>query len=131
MAWSDHHEGACGWATRSALRRFRLAALLAAVALCGCGLSENTASTLMVDPGHYEGYHCNELVAQWQKLVAREKDLRNLMERAQESGNAVIGTITYRADYETVLGEQRVLQRTAAEKKCTLVPAYQSDQTIR
>ena len=131
MAGSDDHEGLCGWAPRSALSCSRLAVLLAAVALAGCGLSEHTASTLMVDPGHYEGYHCNELVAQWQKLEAREKDLRSLMERAQEGGNAVIGTVTYRADYETVLGEQKVLQRTAAEKKCTLVPAYQSDQTIR
>lgn len=131
MAWSDHLEGACGWAPRSALRRCRGAALFAAVGLAGCGLSENATSTLMVDPGHYEGYHCNELATQWQKLEAREKDLRSLMERAQESGNTVIGTITYRADYETVLGEQKVLQRTAAEKKCTLVPVYQSDQTIR
>jgi len=131
MAGSDHHEGACGWAPQPPPGRSRLAALFAALALAGCGLSENTTSTLMVDPGHYEGYHCNELAAQWQKLEAREKDLRSLMERAQESGNAVIGTMTYRADYETVLGEQKALQRTAAEKKCTLVPAYQSDQTIR
>ena len=108
-----------------------MTALLAAVALAGCGLSENSSGTLMVDPGHYEGYHCNELTAQWQKLEAREKDLRSLMQRAQESGYAVIGTMTYRADYETVLGEQKVLQRTAAEKNCTLVPAYKSDQTIR
>lgn len=108
-----------------------MAALLAAAGLAGCGLSENAGNSLMVDPGHYEGYHCNELAAQWKKLEAREKDLRSLMERAQEGGYAVIGTVTYRADYETVLGEQKVLQRTATEKKCTLVPAYQSDQTIR
>jgi len=131
MAASDHHDGACGWAPRPAPNRSRLVALFAAVALAGCGLSENTTGALMVDPGHYEGYHCNELTALWQKLEAREKDLRSHIERAQESGNAVIGTMTYRADYETVLGEQKVLQRTAAEKNCTLVPAYRSDQTIR
>jgi hypothetical protein len=44
----------------------------------------------------------------------------------------VIGNLSYRAEYEDVLGEEKVLRRAAAEKNCDLnPPALQSDQTIR
>jgi hypothetical protein len=102
-----------------------LAPLAVALALAGCG------GTLIVDPSRYDGYHCNDLTGQWKALVARQRELQSLMEKAGDGGGAVIGTMTYRADYETVLGEEKVLQRTAAEKNCALTPTYQSDQTIR
>ena len=45
------------------------------------------------------------------------------MNRASEGGGgALIGNLTYRADYENALGEEKVLRRTAAEKKCELPP---------
>jgi hypothetical protein len=37
----------------------------------------------------------------------------------------LIGNLTYRADYENALGEEKVLRRTAAEKKCDLPPPAQ------
>jgi hypothetical protein len=113
----------------------RLGGLIATVLVCfelgGCGLSDG-AAPYMVDPLRYEGYHCQDLLSQWNGLQAQEKNLRNLMARADEGpGGSVIGTLTYRTDYETVLGQEKVLQRTAAEKKCALTPVYESDQTIR
>jgi len=106
--------------------------VLAVLALGGCGSSEDGVGTFVVDPAHYSLYACKDLIARLKVLRTRERDLRNLMDRANDGGGgAVIGTLAYRTDYETVLGEQKVLQRTAAEKKCDLVPIYQSDQTIR
>ena len=92
----------------------------------------------------------------------REQELSNLMERASEGGGGfLIGNMSYRADYENTMGEEQVLRRTAAEKKCELpapavptsptpavysappppaaytspppagTPIFQSDQTIR
>ncbi len=56
-------------------------------------------------------------------LLAREQELTNLMDRASEGGGGVlIGNLTYRADYENAVGEEKVLRRTAAEKKCELPP---------
>lgn len=104
-----------------------LAPLAVALALAGCALTEST----IVDPGRYESYHCNDLIGQWKALVARQQELQSLMDKAGGGGGVVIGTMTYRADYETVLGEEKVLQRTAADKNCALTPTYQSDQTIR
>jgi hypothetical protein len=90
-------------------------------------------------------------------LVGRQKELRELMAKASEgSGGAVIGNLSYRPEYENMLGEEKVLRRAAAEKNCELPPpasaavpaaatsgvpaasappstptSYQSDQTIR
>jgi outer membrane murein-binding lipoprotein Lpp len=111
---------------------FLAAVIVAAATLAGCG--SDGASAMLVDPARYDGFHCNELVTQWKALMAREKELRNLMDKADESsGGAIIGTFAYRGDYETVLEQEKVLQRTAATQKCQLVPTSTatSDQTIR
>lgn len=118
---------------------YRAAAFsLAAVTLAGCGLSDGVGA-LMVDPARYDGYNCKELADQWKGLVEREKQLRNLIDRAGEGGGSgqVIGALTYRSDYETVIEQKKVLQRAAAEKRCQLAPvaaarpAFTSDQSIR
>jgi hypothetical protein len=101
------------------------------VVLAGCSMPDG-AGSLLVDPGHYDAYHCNDLAARWKVLVAREKDLRNLMDKAsQGGGGAIIGSLAYRSDYDAVVGEEKLLQRTAADKNCGLTMQFQSDQTIR
>jgi len=54
------------------------------------------------------------------------------MDKASQNGaGAVIGTVAYRTDYETVLAEEKLVQREAGEKKCELTTTFQSDQSIR
>ena len=99
----------------------------------GCALNEGPGQ-LAVDPGRYEFYHCGDLATRLTVLQARETELRTLMAKAGEGGSgALVGALAYRADYETVLSEEKLLQRTAAEKKCEVgpPPAFQSDQTVR
>jgi len=117
---------------RAGLSAIGLICVLAAGALAGCGMSEGIG-TLAVDPGRYSAYHCNDFVARLKDLLAQQKNLRNLIDKASEGGGgAVIAALSYRANYETVLSEEKVLRRTAAEKNCELgAPTYQSDQTIR
>lgn len=103
-----------------------------AVILVGCGTSNDGAGALLVDPGRYSAYHCDDLAAQWKVLLAHEKELRGLIDKADEGGGGVvIGSLAYRTDYESVLSEEKLLQRTAAEKNCHFNPQFQSDQTIR
>jgi hypothetical protein len=109
----------------------RLLAFILAAGLAGC---TNGAGTLLVDPGRYSAYHCNDLAAAWKVLVAREKELRELMDRADQGGGggAVIGSLAYRTDYESVRTEERLLQHEAAEKNCNSTTSqFQSDQAIR
>ncbi|HEX4410036.1 MAG TPA: twin-arginine translocation pathway signal [Xanthobacteraceae bacterium] len=104
---------------------------LAAVMLAGCGMQDGPGAFL-IDPAHYTAYHCEDLATQWKVLVARERELHGLMDKASEGpGGAVVGSLAYRTDYESVLSEEKLLQRTAMEKKCGFTPEFQSDQTIR
>ena len=106
---------------------------LVAFALAGCG-SGGGAGAFIVDPGHYDAYHCKDLDARAKVLATREKELRALMDKASEGGGgAVIGALSYRTDYESVLTEQKLVQREQTEKKCAQQPAgnFQSDQMIR
>jgi predicted small secreted protein len=130
--------------------------LVVAGLLAGCSTSDGVGA-FIIDPGHYSVYHCDGLAARLKVLLVREQELSNLMERASEGGGGVlIGNLSYRADYENAVGEEKVLRRTAAEKKCELpppaapvsptpaaytappapaappgAPIFQSDQTIR
>jgi hypothetical protein len=107
-------------------------AAIGAGALGGCAGSDGIG-TLLVDPARYAGYRCKDLVGEWTSLTAQEKQLRELINKADDGGAAgtVIGAVAYRSDYETVLERQKVLQRTAAQKNCALKPDYSSDRTIR
>ncbi len=104
----------------------------AAAALGGCGVGTDGLGSLMVDPARYDGYNCKQLSDQWSALLVREKQLRNLIDKADEGGGGtVIGALAYRGDYQTVLEDKIVLQRAAAARKCQLTPTFASDQTIR
>jgi len=82
----------------------------AVLALSGCGMSDG-AGALFVDPGRYTLYHCDDLAARRKALIARENELRGLIERAGESpGGAVIGSLAYRSDYGGVIAEEKLLQ---------------------
>jgi len=106
------------------------AAAVAGMALTGCG--GNGVGSWLVDPGRYDAYHCNDLVTRWKQLTDREMELRALMERASQSGTgAVVGAVTYRTEYETVLAEKKLVQRDANDKNCELTKTFQSDQLIR
>jgi hypothetical protein len=136
----------------------RVAAVMA-IALAGmlAGCTSNDSGELLIDPGRYAVYKCDDLATRWRTVSAREKELRGLMDRASQSaGGAVVGSLSYRVDYDAVISDERLLQRTAAEKNCNLPfqtpsiqapplqaqgapppaapppgPQYQSDQGIR
>jgi hypothetical protein len=98
-----------------------------ASALAGC--TSNDSGELLIDPGRYAVYKCDDFAARWKIVSEREKELRGLMERAgQSSGGAVVGSLTYRVEYDAVISDERMLQRTAAEKNCGLPFQAQSGQ---
>lgn len=96
------------------------------------GSCSNDPGMMSLDPAKFDFYHCDDFARRWKELISRENELRGLIEKANESNaGAVIGSIAYRSDYEIVLSEEKLLQRKADEKKCVVIPDYQSDHTIR
>jgi hypothetical protein len=105
--------------------------LAIAAALAGCS-SGDGFGTILAEPGRYVGYHCRDMVARLTYLHIRKKELSDLMAKANSgAAGAVIGTLSYGAEYETLQTETKMLQRAAVEKKCPLETRYQSDETIR
>jgi len=125
---AGRHRGGSAW-----LHARKSGVLLAGIVAAALASCTNGAGSLLVDPGHYSAYHCNDLAAQWKVLVAREKELRDLMDRADQGGGggAVIGSLAYRSDYESVRTDEQLVQREAAEKNCNSTTQFQSDQAIR
>jgi hypothetical protein len=107
-----------------------LAIVFVAAAPAGCG--GDGVNAMLVDPARYNGYRCVQLVQEWTALHDREKKLRNLMDKAADGGGGtVIGAMAYRSDYQTVLEQEKLVQRAAVGRKCQLAPTYTSDQSIR
>jgi outer membrane murein-binding lipoprotein Lpp len=95
------------------------AGVLATGVLGGCSVDR-----FIIDPGHYSVYHCKDLATRLTALQARQKELSELMNKASDGGasGTVIANLSYRGDYENAIGEEQVLRRAAAEKKCDLPP---------
>ncbi len=103
----------------------------AALALSGCGSSGGPGQVLIA-PGYYDAYRCNDLAKAWADLNKREAELAANMDRAsQVAAGRIVGDVAYGADYQTVLTQKKMVQQQAAAKNCELVRAYQSDQTVR
>ncbi len=123
-------------ASNGELRRRRggyraLLYVIAAIALSGCG-SSGGPGQLLVAPGAYDAYRCNDLAKEWGALNKREAELRANIDRAsQGAGGTVIGAVAYGSDYQTVLTQKKMVQQEAAAKNCELVKSFQSDQTVR
>jgi hypothetical protein len=119
---SERHRAAARTPACGPVADLVLTGLLVTSLLAGCSMPDGVG-TFIVDPGRYSVYHCDGLQARLKVLLAREEELNNLMQKASEGGGGVlIGNMSYRADYENTLGEERLLRRTAAEKKCELPP---------
>jgi hypothetical protein len=100
------------------------------LALAGCSGSEQVAS-LVVQPGKYSAYNCQQLSSRGREITQRERELKDLMSRAsQKAGGDLVSAIAYRSDYAVVRGELKELDQTAAEKNCPITWRAESDRSI-
>jgi hypothetical protein len=99
--------------------------------LAGCAGSVDTVGLVTVDPAKFTFYNCADLATRKRSVVARERELRDLMERAEAGpGGALVSVLAYRSEYVSVRGELKLLQKVAIEKKCK-VTQWQSEKVIR
>jgi hypothetical protein len=100
------------------------ATALAVLLLGGCAGSDSTLSSLMVAPGQYDIYHCDQLVRLIQGTTARVRQLEALKAKA-ETGAAgqLVSTAVYEPDYLAARGALKEMRRSAREKNCTVPDA--------
>src|SRR5215469_1657869 len=124
-------------AERRSLHVARLAsafgALLTAAILTGCSSSGDSAGfPIFADPGKYQYYNCAQLAEQIKSWTAKQRDLKLLMDRAEQSpGGAAVGFIAYKADYVAAGEELDQLHYSARSKKCAQDETWRSNTAIR
>ena len=99
-------------------------AVLAATLLAGCATAEDRVGGLLVAPGGYEFYSCQQLADRVASLKVRRTELEHLMAKAEsDPAGKVMSTIGYRPEYLQVGGQIQDVERTARAKQCDLSAA--------
>jgi hypothetical protein len=111
--------------------------LLLAGVLSGCAISDDASmAQLLVTPGQYTNYTCDDIADEQKKTAQRERDLKNLIVQSEGNGSVgwLVSSTAYRPEYLSAVGELNELQRAAVAKKCDPPPSevnYLSDTVIR
>lgn len=116
-----YQDGSISRVSRAAHRRVTALAcvLLAAAELAGCAGSEDTVGRVLVAPGGYDYYNCQQLASTAQSLRTRLQELEGLMGKSsQGAGGGLVNAMVYQPDYLNVRGQLNELRRTAAAKNC-------------
>lgn len=135
MPGNDHQERG-GFGRGLSVARSRLlaagAALLAAgLAGCGGGLSDMTGPSMLVAPGKYAVYACQDLETNIRSRQSRQTDLEKLMEKSSGSpAGEFVNVIAYRAEYSQNRAEIDELVRTAQNKQCIIQSPWSSRRVI-
>lgn len=96
-----------------------MAALLAALTLAGCAMSDDKLANMLVAPGKFTLYSCPDLVQKAKELGARQRELEGLMAKAGDGASGkVVSTLAYRPDYLSGRGEMHDVREAATEKGC-------------
>jgi hypothetical protein len=105
---------------------------MAGASLMGCATSGDSSLTLLVDPGKYQYSTCEQLAGQRKGWSTRERDLKQLMDRAEQgAGGAVVNVLAYKPDYVAATEELNVLDKAARSKNCTSPENWGSNSAIR
>jgi hypothetical protein len=105
----------------------RVAALVPLMALAlplaGCETTSDPLATVVTAPGQYELYDCPAIKVTATGIVGRQRQLEDLMARANQGPvGGLISATTYKPEYVTLRGKLSQLRRVAAEKNCKFVP---------
>lgn len=109
-----------------------LVAVLAAALLSGCASSGDNQFTVFADPGKFEYYDCAQLAAQRKQLTTREQELRQLMDRAEQSaGGTIASVLAYKADHVAASEDLKLLENAARAKNCDTPATWRSNSVVR
>jgi hypothetical protein len=110
------------------------AALVAATAggfLSACAVANNPL-TVFADPGKYDYNTCEQIAGQKKHWTGREKELRQLMDKAERStGGAVVSVLAYKADHVAAQEELKVLEAAGNSKNCDPPDKWRSNTVVR
>ena len=90
-----------------------------ATIIAGCSSIADNGMTIFADPSKYQHSTCEGLGGQRQTWTTKEQELRQLMDRAEQStGGAVVNVLAYKGDHVAALEELQLIDRAARAKNC-------------
>jgi len=109
----------------------KAATAFAVLLLAGCAGGDSSLSNLMVAPGQYDIYHCDDLARSIQGRAARVRELESLKARAETgAGGQLVSAAVYEPDLLRARGELKEMQRSAREKQCGVPAAPAATATL-
>lgn len=86
--------------------------------------ADDVGSKLLVAPGGFDLYNCQQLTNTIAGLKSRKKQLQDLMAKAETGpGGKLMSAMGYKPDYMSTVGQLRSAEATAREKQCAAPPA--------
>jgi hypothetical protein len=111
---------------------WRAGALAGFALLSGCATPSDSSVTFFADPGKYQYSSCEQLASQRKSWTTRERDLKQLMDRAEQgAGGALVNVLAYKSDYVAATEELKVLESAARSKHCASPENWGSNSAIR
>lgn len=111
-------------------QRVLLVALAGLLAVTGCASHELAMNASR--PGKFRVFSCDQMDKRGGDLVKRERELNQLMQKARQgAGGEIAIAIAYQNEYNTVLGDLRELESTAAERNCALKFRTVSERAVQ
>jgi hypothetical protein len=113
-------------------KSFRLAVASGLLLLLGGCVGGAEVSHLVIDPGKYRYYKCDQLAEAGQAGSTRARELKRLMDKsAAGPGGEIANALAYRGEYLSTLGDLKLMDEAAADKKCETPWHSASERSIQ
>jgi hypothetical protein len=114
----------CHLNQRSKRQLQRCAVAMIGLGVAGCSTSQDRVGRVLVAPGKYAFYDCQQLAGTAAALDIQAKNLQTLMAKAKQGpGGSLVSALSYEPDYHVNRGEAEQVYRTQIAKKCLPEPA--------
>jgi hypothetical protein len=111
----------------------RALALIAFVTfLVGCSSLGGSPMTVLADPAKYKYSTCESLDRQRKTWSSREEELKQLMDRSEQSaGGSVVNILAYKGDHVAATEELQLIEHAAQAKNCNSGANWPSNSALR
>jgi hypothetical protein len=108
------------------------AVIVAGAVLVGCSSTGSNPITIFADPGQYQYSTCEQLAVQRTTWLNRERELKLLMDKAdQGAGGAIVNVLAYKADYVAAGEQLKVVEAAARAKNCETPANWRSNSVVK
>ena len=98
---------------------------------CKCGPAASDRKEILGIMGKFDLLTCKEIERRISGTQSRERELQQLIARAQESpGGTLVSAIAYNNEYLQLRGDLKELQEASAAKKC-VTPESESSRSVQ